>query len=1008
MSDYAKRIASLPPDKRALLELKLKQKGQVTAAARQSEPSPARPSNWLSGDALERHVVYWKERLGHAPQAAAFPVARAAGGQSHIVKQISFRAHRELSDSVKAVCKLHDASLFVMLLTALNVLLYRYTEEESLTVGTSVPIDTENISPGGPATNTLALRVRISGDMQFDEALSRARQAVEGAIAHKNLPFDQLIDALYSKRDLRRSPLFRAMLVLQSEANKIAASDGPTCDFVLTASDAGPDLSFVIDYNANLYYEASVALIADQYLALLEGITCDPKNRVADLPLWTGVDQMRVATQPESEPLEYPSDARLHELFEERVEQSPDEIALEDDGRAISYSQLNARANSLASDLNQLSIEAGALIGICLESIVEQAAAMLGAAKAGGAFFIIDSSLPKEQIKAVVTRIRPRAIVTSKASATLFDALDVEILTPRDEEKTCNSIEAGSTRRTNLDDPVYASFEPQSEDQPRGMLLTHRDAVGLFFALDELAESGVAVNLPDEQTRTDSDWPLIMLWRLTRGDRIDSRSSQAEKESLGRAGLQAEDRSMQFSLFYFSSDEPGADADKYRLVFEGAKFADRHGFTAVWVPERHFHQFGGLYPNPSTLAAALAMVTERIQLRAGSVVLPLHNPIRVAEEWSLVDNLSKGRVGLAFASGWHANDFVLSPDSYANRRGVMLKSIDVIKRLWRGEAVRLPDGASEEIDVKIFPRPIQPELPIWITAAGTLETYAAAGELGASILTNLLGQSLEGLSKKLSVYRQSLEAHGHRSGHVTLMMHTFIGKSVDEVRETVRRPFSDYIRTFTGLLDSLAKSLKLQKKLESFTEEDHNALVSYAFDRYFNTSALFGTPTSCLDMISRLKQMGVDEVACLIDFGIDFDQVLESLNYLSELKDLCNAQRRVAASAASNRPQSSVSDLQPKTATNQGLRAITLNPRLAASRLYLLDSKLNPVPTGIPGFLYVGSESLEQGFRNWPELTAERSIPNPFSASGGSRLFKTASRGCYLSDGRIELLGQSE
>src|SRR5581483_11424079 len=126
-----------------------------------------------------------------------------------------------------------------------------------------------------------------------------------------------------------------------------------------------------------------------------------------------------------------------------------------------------------------------------------------------------------------------------------------------------------------------------------------------------------------------------------------------------------------FSLFYFSGDEGQNPGDKYRLLLEGARFADQHGFSAVWTPERHFHAFGGLYPNPSLTSAALAVLTKRIGIRAGSVVLPLHNPIRVAEEWSVVDNLSGGRVGLSFASGWHAADFALMPENFKTRREVM-------------------------------------------------------------------------------------------------------------------------------------------------------------------------------------------------------------------------------------------------------------------------------------------------------------------------------------------------
>ena len=122
---------------------------------------------------------------------------------------------------------------------------------------------------------------------------------------------------------------------------------------------------------------------------------------------------------------------------------------------------------------------------------------------------------------------------------------------------------------------------------------------------------------------------------------------------------------------------------------EGAKFADEHGFAAVWTPERHFHEFGGLYSNPALTSAALATITKRVQLSAGSVVLPLHHPIRVAEEWAFVDNISGGRIGVSFASGWHADDFVFAPENYADRKQLMLRQIETVRRLWRGEAVRV-------------------------------------------------------------------------------------------------------------------------------------------------------------------------------------------------------------------------------------------------------------------------------------------------------------------------------
>jgi natural product biosynthesis luciferase-like monooxygenase protein len=347
----------------------------------------------------------------------------------------------------------------------------------------------------------------------------------------------------------------------------------------------------------------------------------------------------------------------------------------------------------------------------------------------------------------------------------------------------------------------------------------------------------------------------------------------------------AESRGMDFSLFYFASDATEAGDGKYRLLLDGARFADRNNFTAVWTPERHFHAFGGLYPNPSVTAAALAMVTERIRIRGGSVVLPLHDAIRVAEEWAVVDNLSRGRVDISFASGWHANDFVLAPENHPDRHGALFRQIDTVRRLWRGEPVTRRNGVGQEVAVRILPRPVQAELPFWVTAAGSPETFRKAGELGANLLTHLLGQSIEELAAKITIYRAARTQAGYPAdqGKVTLMLHTFVGESDAEVRETVRRPFSEYLKTS---LDLVAKNAGFDPK--TLAPEDVDILIARVFDRYLETSGLFGTPTVCRQRVDQLKAIGVDEIACLIDFGVAPEVVLESLEPLNEVRERSN------------------------------------------------------------------------------------------------------------------------
>jgi natural product biosynthesis luciferase-like monooxygenase protein len=167
----------------------------------------------------------------------------------------------------------------------------------------------------------------------------------------------------------------------------------------------------------------------------------------------------------------------------------------------------------------------------------------------------------------------------------------------------------------------------------------------------------------------------------------------------------------ELSLFFFSADSAEQQRCKYQMLLESARFADEHGFTAVWTPERHFQRFGGLYANPSVTSAALAVTTSRISIRAGSVVVPLQNPLRVAEERSMVDNLSNGRVAIACASGWHANDFVLAPDTYRNRHDDMFSKIATIQKLWRGEKVSLPNGVGAMTEVTFCRNPFNPNSP---------------------------------------------------------------------------------------------------------------------------------------------------------------------------------------------------------------------------------------------------------------------------------------------------------
>lgn len=351
---------------------------------------------------------------------------------------------------------------------------------------------------------------------------------------------------------------------------------------------------------------------------------------------------------------------------------------------------------------------------------------------------------------------------------------------------------------------------------------------------------------------------------------------------------------MEFGIMFFTSGGSGREPGKYRLLLEAARMADRNGLSAVWTPERHFHPFGGLFPNPAMLGAALAPLTERIQIRAGSLISPLHHTLRIAEEWSVVDNLSGGRAAISFGSGWNVDDFLFFPERYERRHACMYEQIERVRRLWRGEELIETNSFGKPVRVSLYPQPVQPELPVWITSSGHVETFVSAGRFGANVLTHLVGQDLPTLAEKIERYRTALcESHGPEArGKVSLMLHTFLGPDLEAVEAKVRPPFREYLRSAVRLEQLAAEgggAISGGHRVEphQIPPDALEELLDLTCDRYLENGSLIGTSERCLRTVQRLEEIGVDEIACLIDFVNDPPAVLESLGHLCDLHAAC-------------------------------------------------------------------------------------------------------------------------
>lgn len=354
------------------------------------------------------------------------------------------------------------------------------------------------------------------------------------------------------------------------------------------------------------------------------------------------------------------------------------------------------------------------------------------------------------------------------------------------------------------------------------------------------------------------------------------------------------EKTLDFSIMFFSgSAYPRPHQGLYDLVRRASVEAERLGFQGIWLPERHFHSFGGAYPTPAVLAALIAERTEKIRIRAGSITLPLNSPIRVTETWAMLDHLSQGRVDLGFGNGWSPTDFVLAPEAFQDRKNILKERIDLVRRLWRGEAVSFVNGEGHLTDIHSLPEPIQKEPPIWIAATGNPDTFAWAGSQGFNILTMLLGGTLKDTAERVQVYRAAREAAGldPLQGRVALMLHTLVHPDEARVQEATEAPFTRYVR------DALDAQRGASPEGRALDEQQQAMMVRYAVERYRRTAALFGSPDQCLPLLKDLVEAGINEVASLIDFGPEDDLVVEGLRHLATLRDTWNGMASARAKA---------------------------------------------------------------------------------------------------------------
>jgi amino acid adenylation domain-containing protein/non-ribosomal peptide synthase protein (TIGR01720 family) len=465
---------------------------------------------WLQGEVLQTQLSYWKQQLAGAPLILELPTDRPRPSvQRFRGATTTFKLSPSLSGMLKSLSQRQGCTLFMTLLAAFQTLLYRYTSQDDISVGSPIANRNRSETQGliGFFVNTLVMRTDLSGDPSFQELLSRVQQVALGAYAYEDLPFEQLVEELQPERNLSHQPLFQVMFVLQDDPMEDLTLpglilrqlqlDSGTAKFDLTLYmvDSEPGLTGSLEYNTDLFDAATITRMLGHFSTLLEGIVANPNQRLSDLPLLTEAETQQLLVDWNKTQIDYPNDACIHQLFEAQVERTPDAIAIAFEDKQLTYGELNRRANQVAHYLLSLGVGTEVLVGICLERSLEMVVGLLGILKAGGAYVPLDPAYPQERLAFMLADAQVPVLLTQQSLVASHWSL---VIGNRQSDKrrqrttvVCLDTDWEEIAQQSPENPIsgvcasnlsYAIYTSGSTGQPKGTLVSHSSVVRLFQA----------------------------------------------------------------------------------------------------------------------------------------------------------------------------------------------------------------------------------------------------------------------------------------------------------------------------------------------------------------------------------------------------------------------------------------------------------------------------------------------------------------------------------------------
>jgi amino acid adenylation domain-containing protein len=492
----------------------IRELGVLYTAYAQNQPSPLLElplqyadfahwqREWLQGEVLQTQLAYWQKQL-NGVSILQLPTDTRQAIQSYQGATQFLELPQKLIDALEKLSQQEGVTLFMTLLAAFKTLLYRYTHQEDITIGSPIANRNRSEIEGiiGFFVNSLVLRSSLSGNLSFREVLDRVREVTLGAYSHQDLPFEKLVEELHPERNLSHHALFQVVFGFQNAPMSALELPGLVPSFMnIDLKKTRFDLELhlwkcsedfrslwgenweyseglrgIMVYNTDLFEQATISRMLEHFKTLLSGIVVNPEQPIANLPLLSEVELHQVLMEWNHTQANYPQDQCIHQLFAEKVRQYPNSIAVNANDEQLTYQELNSRSNKLAHYLQKLGVRSEVLIGICISQSIEMIIGFLGILKAGGAYVPLDPSYPQERLNFMLEDAQVSVLLTQENLVEHFQGFANPIVSiDRDWEIITQEKADNLPSDSNSDNLAYVIYTSGSTGKPKGVAVPHK------------------------------------------------------------------------------------------------------------------------------------------------------------------------------------------------------------------------------------------------------------------------------------------------------------------------------------------------------------------------------------------------------------------------------------------------------------------------------------------------------------------------------------------------------